>query len=50
MGGEPDLTALVIEQSTGLPGTFAGKPVIGGTASEARWRNELERIRGHVWK
>jgi hypothetical protein len=47
--GEPDLTALVVDSRTGLPGTFLGQPVAAGTAREARWRAELARIRRHPW-
>ena len=43
------LTALVIDKGTRLPGTFLGQPVIAGTATEARWHDELARIRRHAW-
>ena len=46
---EPDLTALVMVIGTRLPGTFLGRPVIAGTATEARWHDELARIRRHAW-
>ena len=46
---EPDLTALVVDKGTRLPGTFLGQPVVAGTASEARWHDELARIRRHTW-
>jgi hypothetical protein len=46
---EPDLTALVVDKNTRLPGTFRGQQVIAGDASEARWRAELTRIRTHDW-
>jgi hypothetical protein len=46
---EPDLTALVVDKRTRLPGTFLGQPVIAGTASEAQWHTELARIRRHAW-
>jgi hypothetical protein len=46
---EPDLTALVVDKGTRLPGTFLGQPVIAGTASETRWHHELARIRRHAW-
>jgi hypothetical protein len=49
VAGEPDLTALVVDKSTRLPGTFLGQPVIAGAASEARWHDELARIRNHAW-
>ena len=48
--GEPDLSALVVDKRTRLPGTFLGEPVEAGHASEARWRTELERIRSHTWE
>lgn len=47
--GEPDLSALVVDASTRLAGSFAGMPVEPGTASELRWRTELDHIRAHVW-
>jgi hypothetical protein len=40
---------MVVDRGTGLPGTFRGEPVIAGEASEARWRDELARIRAHMW-
>ena len=46
---KPDLTALVIDKGTRLPGAYLGKPVIAGTASEAAWHDELARIRRHAW-
>lgn len=49
MAGEPDLTALVVDKSTRLPGTFLGRPVIAGATSEARWRDELARIGRQSW-
>ena len=49
MATVPDLTALVVDKRTRLPGTFRGRPVIAGDASEARWRAELARIRTHTW-
>ncbi len=48
--GEPDLSALVVDKRTRLPGTFLGEPVEAGRDSEARWRSELERIRSHTWE
>ena len=50
VAGEPDLTALVVDKSTRLPGAFSSQPVIAGTAHEARWRHELARIRSHAWR
>ena len=47
--GEPDLSALVVKGMTGLPGMFGGKPVGAGGANEARWIDELERIRRWDW-
>src|SRR4051812_14676036 len=49
LAAEPDLTAMVVDKSTRLPGTFRGKPVIADDATEARWRAELARIRTHDW-
>lgn len=49
LAGEPDLTALVVDKSSGLPGTFQGQPVVAGSASEATWHDELARIRRHAW-
>ena len=46
---EPDLTALVVDKRTRLPGTFRGKPVVAGSQGETAWRDELARIRGHDW-
>ena len=46
---KPDLSALVVDRRTKLPGTFRGEPVIAGDSSEARWREELARIRAHTW-
>lgn len=46
---EPDLSAMVVDRGTRLPGTFRGEPVFAGEASEARWRDELARIRAHMW-
>lgn len=42
--GEPDLSALVVDRATGLPGTFRGRPIEPGSAAERAWRDELERI------
>jgi hypothetical protein len=48
--GEPDLTALVVDGGTHLPGTFKGRPVEAGSPNETQWQQELVRIRGHAWK
>ncbi len=48
--GEPDLSALVVDKRTRLPGTFLAEPVEKGQASEGRWRTELERVRSHTWE
>lgn len=48
--GEPDLTALVVDKRTGLPGSFAGRPVEPGSATELEWYAELQRIRKHHWQ
>ena len=45
----PDLTALVVDKATRLPGTFRGDPVPAGSATEAQWRDELARVRRHDW-
>ena len=47
--GEPDLTALVVDQRTHLPGTFDGAPVEPGSPNESRWRQELVGIRTYDW-
>ncbi len=47
--GEPDLTALVVDRGTQLPGTFDGRPVAPGSAQEAAWRTELDKIRRQDW-
>src|SRR6476469_5266690 len=49
LAAEPDLTVLVVDRSTRLPGTFRGQPVVAGDASEARWRVEVARVRAHDW-
>lgn len=48
--GEPDLSALVVDRTTGLARTFNESPVEPGTASEGAWRDELDRIRSHCWR
>jgi len=48
--GEPDLSALVVDKATGLPGTFNGAPVLHGSANEQHWLTELHRIRSYPWK
>lgn len=48
--GEPDLSALVVDKRTGLPGTYAGRPVTVGSQHEVAWRSELARIRRHAWE
>ena len=47
--GEADLTALVVDQQTHLPGTFNGAPVEPGSPNESRWKEELVRIRTYDW-
>ena len=47
--GEPDLTALVIDQQTHLPGSFNEAPVEPGSLNESRWKDELVRIRTYDW-
>lgn len=46
---EPDLTVLVVDRSTRLPGTFCGQPVIAGDTSEVKWRVEVARVRAYDW-
>ena len=50
LAGEPDLTALVVERRSRLPGVFRGQQVIAGTPSETKWHAELARIRSHDWR
>ncbi len=47
--GEPDLSALVVDKATGLPGSFEDDVVVAGEPNERRWREELQRIRSHRW-
>jgi hypothetical protein len=47
--GEPDLTALVVDRDSRRPRSFEGRPVEPGTHVEVRWRQELARLRKHVW-
>jgi hypothetical protein len=49
MASEPDLSALVVDRRTRLPGTFSGEPVEAGSSNETRWRDELRKIRLHNW-
>ena len=46
---EPDLSALVVDLATGLPGMFRGQPVDAHEETDARWRDELQRIRNWDW-
>ena len=46
---QPDLSALVVDRGSGLPGTFDGRPVEPGSPQESAWRAELDRIRRHDW-
>ena len=50
LADEPDLSALVVDASTGVPGSLGGVPVEKGATSEARWHVELERIRQYPWE
>lgn len=45
--GEPDLSVLVVDADTRLPGHVGGEPVAKGELSEQRWLAELERVRKH---
>lgn len=48
--GEPDLSALVVLDSTGLPGSLHGEPLDPTDAgARAAWLNELDRIRRYPW-
>ena len=47
--GEPDLTVLVVDKSTHLPGTFDGQQVDPGSRAETRWRDELRKVRQYDW-
>lgn len=49
LAAEPDLTVLVVDTSTRLPGTFRGQPVVADDASEAIWRLEVARVRAQDW-
>lgn len=48
--GEPDLSALVVLESTGLPGRLRGE-VLDPTDASARtaWLDELDKIRRYPW-
>lgn len=49
--GEPDLSALVVLESTGLPGRLGGQVVDpADPRSRALWRDELTRIRSYGWE
>jgi hypothetical protein len=48
--GLPDLTALVVDKASQLPGTFNGAPVSPGSPNEARWREHLREIRNQDWR
>lgn len=47
--GEPDLTALVVEQATGRPATLQGVAFTGRPAQEATWANLLAQLRAYPW-
>lgn len=47
--GEPDLSVLVVDAASQLPGSFGGEPVIAGEDSERRWRSELAAVRAFPW-
>ena len=48
--GEPDLSALVVLSSTGLPGRLDGLEVDPRDRKTlAAWQTELERIRSYSW-
>lgn len=49
--GEPDLSAVVVLESSGLPGMLAGEPLDPHDSSaRARWHAELRRIRAYSWQ
>jgi len=48
--GQPDLTALVVDKGTAMPGSFDGHIVQPGSSNEFAWRAELYRIRSHDWR
>jgi hypothetical protein len=45
--GEPDLSVLVVDAESRLPGNVGGEPVVKGEKSERLWLEELERVRKH---
>lgn len=48
---EPDLSALVVLDDTGLPGRLNGEILDpSDPAARAAWQLELSRIRRHPWK
>lgn len=46
---EPDLSVLVVDARSGLPGSVGGAPVVRGEATEQRWVRELSRVRKFHW-
>ncbi len=47
---KPDLSVLVVNARTKLPGMVAGQPVTwDDEAGLHRWRNELKRVRSFAW-
>ena len=48
--GEPDLSALVVLDSTGLPGSLHGQPLVPtDTGARTAWLDELDQIRRYPW-
>lgn len=46
---EPDLTSLVVNQQTRLPGKFKGRYAVDGQVDTAGWQAMLARIREYDW-
>jgi len=47
--GEPDLTALVVEQATGRPAALQGVAFTGQPAQEATWASLIAQLRAYPW-
>lgn len=47
--GEPDLTALVVNQRTRLPGKFGGRYAVDEQMDSRAWWDELRRVRSYSW-
>jgi hypothetical protein len=46
---EPDLTAMVINKQTRMPGKFGGRYAVSGQMDTEAWLSMLERIRTYDW-